>query len=102
MHVVIALVAVLSCGLVGPAVAAMTQAEMDAMKAEIAASGKTDEERMAYWKTMKPDRQAAWKAECNSGEIASMSESEKENRGDRFAIRFRNQRRCRWLTVEIR
>ena len=78
----IAFVAVLSTAFVGPAFAAMSQAEMDAMKSEMTSAGKTDQERVAFWKTMKPERQAAWKAQCNSGELSSLSQSEIENRGD--------------------
>ena len=78
----IALVAVLSAAFVGPAFAAMTQADMDMMKTEADKAGKTDESRMAAWKTMTPERQAAWKTECSSAEATSMPASDVANRGD--------------------
>ncbi len=80
----ITLVAVLSAAFLGPAFAAqsMSQAEMDALKGEVTQAGKTDQERMAFWKTMKPDRQAAWKTECASAEVGSMSQKDIEIRGD--------------------
>jgi hypothetical protein len=78
----ITLVAVISAAFLGPAFAAasMSQAEMDALKGEVTQAGKTDQERMAFWKTMKPERQAAWKAEC-AAEVG-MSQKDMEIRGD--------------------
>src|SRR3954467_7357976 len=68
----IALVAAVVAGFASPSFAAMTKEEMTAMKAEMAQSGKTDQERMAFWKTMKPERQAAWTAACkNQDELSS-------------------------------
>ena len=37
---------------------------------------------MAFWKTMKPERQTAWKEQCNSGELSTLSQSEIDKRGD--------------------
>jgi hypothetical protein len=80
----ITLVAVLSAAFIGPAFAAasISQAEMDALKSEVTQAGKTDQQRMAFWKTAKPDRQAAWKTECASAEVGSMSQKDIEIRGD--------------------
>ncbi len=78
----ITLVAVLSAAFLSPAFAeqSMSPAEMDALKGEVAQAGKTDQERMAFWKTMKPERQAARKAEC-AAEVG-MSQMEMEIRGE--------------------
>ena len=79
----IALVAALSAAFVVPALAdQVSQAEMDALKSEVTQAGKTDQQRVAFWKTMKPERQAAWKTECVSAEVGSMSQKDIEIRGD--------------------
>ena len=78
----ITLVAVISAAFLGPAFAAvsMSPAEMDALKGEVTQAGKTDKERLAFWNTMKPERQAAWKKEC-AAEVG-LSQKEMDIRGD--------------------
>jgi len=79
----LALIMAFAAGLAGsPAYAAMDQAQMDAMKADMDKAGKTDEARLAFWKGMAPDRQAFWKEQCNTGEVASLPQNEIEKRGD--------------------
>jgi len=78
----IALIVAFAAGMAAPAYAAMDQAQMDAMKAEVDKAGTTDEARTAFWKGMAPDRQAFWKEQCNSPEISTLSQGEIERRGD--------------------
>ena len=78
----IALIVAFAAGMAAPAYAAMDQAQMDAMKAEVDKAGTTDEARTAFWKGMAPDRQAFWKEQCNTPEITSLSGGEIERRGD--------------------
>jgi hypothetical protein len=78
----LALIVAFATGMAVPAYAAMDKAQMDTMKAELDKAGKTDESRMAFWKGMAPDRQAFWKEQCNTGEVASLPQKEIESRGD--------------------
>ena len=65
-----------------PAYAAMDKAQMDAMKADMDKAGTTDESRMAFFNSLPNDRQAFWKDQCNTGEVASLPQNELESRGD--------------------
>ena len=78
----LALIAAFAVGMAAPAYAASDQAQMDAMKAEMDKAGKTDKDRMAFFKGMPADRQAFWKEQCNTSEVASLSQGEIERRGD--------------------
>ena len=66
---VFAMAATLSVGYFGPAFAAESAAaeatmEQTMERQEAIAAGTTDEARLAYWNTMKPERQAAWHGHC--------------------------------------
>ena len=61
----IAMAAVLSAAFIGPAFADQeSQAEMGALQGEAVQAGATDQARVAFWNTMKPERQAAWHKHC--------------------------------------
>ena len=60
----ITLAAVLSAAFIGPAFADQeSQAEMDALQGEAVQAG-APAQHVAYWNTMKPERQAAWHKHC--------------------------------------
>jgi hypothetical protein len=61
----ITLAAVLSTAFIGPAFADQeSQAEMDALQGEAVQAGQSDQARVAFWNTMKPERQTAWHTHC--------------------------------------
>jgi hypothetical protein len=80
----LALIVAFAAGMAVPAYAAtkMDKAQEEAMKAEMAQAGATDEARMAYFKGLSADKQASWKKQCNTAEFTSLSEDEIKSRGD--------------------
>jgi len=65
----ITLAAVLSATLLCPAFARggqeVSQAELDALQGDAVQAGATDQARVSYWNTMKPDRQKLWHQHCD-------------------------------------